>query len=382
MIIKRRLVQNFDWLLFSIALLIPIFGLVVLYSAGYNPDIQIPVFHSDYLVLQSQIFVRQLIFFISGIFVLLFGASVPTRTLQRYGYWIFGVVLALLVVVLVYGRITQGSQRWLSLGGYNLQPSEFMKIAMILCMAKFLARNPPRESLYGFVEIIVPLMIIGAPMVFVMLQPDLGTSLAIGSIGAAMLLFIGVRAKVLGFFTVSGLLAAAAGWFWILLPYQKRRILTLFNPEQDPQGSGWHIIQSKIAVGSGELFGKGFLQGSQSQLEFLPERTTDFIFSVLAEEWGFLGCMIVLATYGLLLARMLRMILKIRDVFSVLVIFGVSFMIFFHVMVNIGMVIGYFPVVGLPLPMFSYGGSAMFTNLFSIGIVLGLIMRRSVFSQS
>jgi len=380
--IERRLLQHFDWLLLLIALLIPIFGLIALYSAGYNPDTEIPVFHSDYLVLQSQIFIRQFVFFISGIFVLGVGASISTRTWQRYGYWIFGVVLVMLIVVLVYGNISQGSKRWLSLGGYNLQPSEFMKIALVLCMAKFLSRNPPRDSTYGFTEMFIPLVIILTPMAFVMMQPDLGTALAIGSIGIAMLLFVGVKTKVLAFFSVSGLLAAAAAWFWILLPYQKRRILTLFNPEEDPQGSGWHIIQSKIAVGSGELFGKGFLQGSQSQLEFLPERTTDFIFSVLAEEWGFVGCMIVLATYGLLLARMLRMTLKIRDIFSVLVIFGVGFMIFFHVVVNVGMVIGYFPVVGLPLPMFSYGGSAMFTNLFSIGIVLGLIMRRSVFSQN
>lgn len=217
-------------------------------------------------------------------------------------------------------------------------------------------------------------------MVLILVQPDLGTALSVGAIGFCMLLFVGIERKTLITLGIAGLGMAASGWIWLLRPYQRDRILTLFNPEGDPQGKGWQIIQSKIAVGSGELFGKGFLNGSQTQLEFLPERTTDFIFCVLAEEWGFLGSLIILTLYAIFLIVMLRSALKIKELYSSLVVVGIVSMLFFHVIVNLGMVVGFLPIVGIPLPFFSYGGSSLLTSLFCLGIVLGLTMRRTVFS--
>ncbi len=218
-------------------------------------------------------------------------------------------------------------------------------------------------------------------MALIMKQPDLGTSLAVGGIGFMMVVFMGIRRKALISMLFSGLAIIVFAWNW-LHPYQQRRVKVLFDPEADRLGAGYQIIQSKIAVGSGGFWGKGYLQGTQTQLQFLPEHTTDFVFSVLAEEWGFVGCTVVLLLYLFLMYRLLRVVQRSHSLFAGLVAFGVAAYIFFHAMVNIGMVIGLLPVVGLPLPLFSAGGSSIMSVLFLLGVVLGISMRRSVFVRS
>jgi rod shape determining protein RodA len=287
----------------------------------------------------------------------------------------------MLVAVASFGVVVNGSRRWLDLGFVNLQPAEFMKLGLILFMAKRLAKNPPQDgSAFALRELIIPLLIVALPMALIMQQPDLGTALSLGLVGFIQILFMGVRPRAL--MLIAATLAILAYPAWLSLhDYQQRRILVLLNPESDPQGSGYHITQSKIAVGSGELFGKGFREGTQSQLEFLPEHTTDFVFSVLAEEWGFVGSVSILVLFLLLLFRMLRVASRARDVFSTLVAMGITAQFFGHIVINIGMVIGIMPVVGIPLPLMSYGGSAMLSLMFGLGIVQGVSMRRLMFSD-
>lgn len=377
--LDRRAFRNFDWVLCAFGFLLPCLGLVVLYSAGYDPDFSRALPVTD-IEIKSQVFLKQALFLGVGLIVCLFAVSLPTKVLYRVSYLAYVLFVLLVAAVLTYGTISNGSRRWLSFGAYNLQPSELVKIGVVLALSRYISKNPPRYGVYSFRELILPFLIFAIPMVLILVQPDLGTALSVGAIGFCMLLFVGIERKTLITLGIAGLGMAASGWIWLLRPYQRDRILTLFNPEGDPQGKGWQIIQSKIAVGSGELFGKGFLNGSQTQLEFLPERTTDFIFCVLAEEWGFLGSLIILTLYAIFLIVMLRSALKIKELYSSLVVVGIVSMLFFHVIVNLGMVVGFLPIVGIPLPFFSYGGSSLLTSLFCLGIVLGLTMRRTVFS--
>ncbi len=379
MLIDRRILAHFDWGLFLVALSIPLFGLLVLYSAGYDPE-KIS-FTFDYLriVVQSHAFVKQSMFLGLGLIMMLIGMMISSDRLLKLSYLIYILLILSLLAVLMFGIVSNGSRRWLQLGGLNFQPSEPMKLGMILALARYLSRNPPRAGeLYGFRQLIPPFLIFGLPMLLIMRQPDLGTALCVGAVGFLMVAFVGIRPKAL-IIMVTAILGALFPAWHLLHPYQQRRILTLINPDADPLGSGYHIIQSKIAVGSGGFWGKGFLQGTQSQLEFLPEHTTDFIFSVLAEEWGFVGSFVVVLLFMGLVYRILRVVLKSKDLYASLVSLGIASLVFFHATVNIGMVLGILPVVGIPLPLFSYGGSSMLSFMFSIGIVLGISMRRLVF---
>ena len=380
MLVDRRLLSQFDLKLFGLMLLVPILGLIVLYSAGYDPETSIVLASWLPVEIKSLAFFKQLFFLLAGVVVMLVAALLPPNWLQRWAYLIYGIGVLLLVAVLVVGVSSKGSVRWLQLPGFRFQPSEVMKIGIILAMARYLSRNPPGSDGYGFKELIIPFALILVPMGLVMRQPDLGSALAAGGIGFLMVLFLGInfRALVIMFSTlIAGLIPA---WLFLLHPYQKRRVLTLLNPEADPLGSGYHITQSKIAVGSGQFFGKGYMEGTQSQLEFLPEHTTDFVFSVLGEEWGFFGVMIVLGAYFLLFLRLVILAGKARDLFGSLLVIGVSLFIFIHVFVNVGMVIGLLPVVGIPLPLFSYGGTSLMMNMFALGLVQGVCMRRYIFA--
>lgn len=384
MYFDRRLAGQFDWLLLASIICIPCAALVVMYSAGYDPYAEpytVSVLGFSFET-QSPAFFKQLMFYLLGFLGLLLALSIPTNMLQRLAYPFYFLCVVSLVVLFVAGDISHGSRRWFSLGLFNLQPSEVMKLGLILALAKYLSKNPPKFEGYRFVETIWPAILIIIPMGLIANQPDLGTALTVGAIGGALLLFIGVRLKPLMFMIGGVVCAVFPLWFFFMDAYQKRRVMTLFNPEADPLGSGYHIIQSKIAVGSGGSFGKGFLQGTQNQLEFVPERTTDFIFSVLAEEWGFVGAVIVLALYIFFILRILRITLRSKELFPALIAFGVGFQMFFHFFVNIGMVLGILPVVGLPLPLFSYGGSAIVVTMFALGLVLGVGMRRLQFAAN
>lgn len=378
--IDRRIFAHFDFELLALGLLIPLFGLVVLYSAGY--DSSSPGVSLDFInkTIYSIPFVKQAAFIGVGFIAMIVGMSISGQSLYRFAYVIYGVVILCLVGVLLFGIVSHGSRRWFSLGGVNFQPSELAKLAVIFATARFMSKQQSQHGGLTFKKLILPSMIFVVPMLLVARQPDLGTALSIGAVGASMLLFVGIRPKVLLMLSIALAVAVVPAWQF-LHPYQKRRVLSLINPESDPLGSGYHVTQSKIAVGSGAFSGKGFLKGTQSQLEFLPEHTTDFVFSVLAEEWGFLGSTFVLSMYLLLLLLMLRVVLRSRDFFSSLVVFGIATLFFFHTIVNIGMVIGVLPVVGLTLPLFSYGGSSLLVFMFALGIVLGMGMRRYQFTQ-
>ncbi len=377
--IDRRLFAQFDWALLLSALIIPTFGLVVLYSAGYSTDGSGISLSWLPITIRSEAFAKQLVFISAGLVVILFGALIPPSFWHRYSYFLLAVCIGLLLGVLAFGTVVNGSRRWLTLPGFRFQPAEMTKLAVVFAMARFLSKRLPSRGGYSFREVIPPALVLAVPMALIMLQPDLGTALAVGGIGGMMILFMGVRPKVLMVLACISIVGVIAGWE-SLHDYQKKRVLTFVDPETDPKGSGYHITQSKIAVGSGELFGKGYFNGTQTQLEFLPEHTTDFIFSVLGEEWGFVGCLVVVSLYLLFLYQVLRLVSRTRDVFSALVVFGLGAKVFFHAVINIGMVIGLFPVVGIPLPLFSYGGSSIISNMFAIGVMLSVSMRRFAFS--
>lgn len=378
MLIDRRLIAHFDWTLFLSALLVPCLGLVVLSSAGWDPSSQKSVASWLPKFLNVPAMAKQLVFLGFGLVVAILAASLPTDWLGRNAYFFYIVCFISLIGVLLFGTVVNGSRRWLTFGGFNFQPAEPMKFALILTLGRYLSRKPPPPGGYGLRDLVMPGLIVAMPMMLIMRQPDLGTAMVLAAIGSAMILFMGVRPKPIILLMIVVLAATYPAWNG-LHEYQQKRILTLINPEADPLGSGYHIIQSKIAVGSGGMFGKGYRKGTQTQLEFLPEHTTDFIFSVLAEEWGFFGTATVLMAYLFLVYNMLRVLVRAKDIFHMLLVLGVTSQILFHTIINIGMVVGLFPVVGIPLPLFSYGGSSVVSTMFALGIVLGVSMRRFAF---
>ncbi len=374
--IDRRLLASFDWILLFNILAIISLGLVILYSAGYNPDSNGILVFGYNLPIKSAAFAKQLTYLALGFFIFLFTLFIPPSFLQKIAYPLFIISFLALIFVLTLGLLSHGSKRWFDLGFIHVQPSEFAKFSLILALAKSLSSKSYKIGGYKLRNLFFPFILIFLPAALILKQPDLGTALSVIVIGCSMILFFGINLRSLILIFILSCFVVPSSWYWLLKPYQKRRVMALINPEADPLGSGYHIIQSKIAVGSGGLFGKGFLNGTQAQLEFLPERSTDFVFSVLAEEWGFAGCILVLLLYFSLMNRLLRVAYQTKDNFSCLLVVGITAMVFFHVVINVGMVLGLFPVVGLPLPLFSYGGSSLLLTTFSMGIVMGISMRR------
>ena len=319
---------------------------------------------------------RQMARFGIGAGAMLVVALIDIRFWLRSAYVAYAGGLALLAAVEIIGVTGMGAQRWLDLGVIQLQPSEVMKIALVMALARYFhgveAENMGRPAVLA-----VPLLLVLAPFAMVLNQPDLGTAVVLVMIGGAMFWIAGVR---LWQFAVAGAAAVAAvpiGWQF-LHGYQRQRVLTFLNPESDPLGSGYHILQSKIALGSGGVFGKGFLQGTQSHLNFLPEKQTDFIFTMLAEEFGLVGGVGLLGLYTLLLVYGLAIALRCRSQFGRLLAFGLATSFFLYVFINIAMVMGLLPVVGVPLPLISYGGTAMLTVLIGFGLMMSVYVHRDV----
>ena len=324
---------------------------------------------------------RQLIHLGLATSVMLVIAQIPPFFLLRSAPILMIIGTILLILVLFFGSSGGGAQRWLDLGFIRFQPSELMKIIVPITIAAILSEKtlPPRA-----LSVIISLITIALVVLLIAKQPDLGTSLLIGASGIYVLFFSGFRIRLvkiiwLNLLILSSLLMGSLyiAWNYLLITYQKNRILTLFNPESDPLGSGYHIIQSKIAIGSGGLTGKGLTNGSQSQLDFVPEQSTDFIFSVLAEEFGFLGFILLIAIYSLIIYRCFSLSLRCEDNFSRLLGSSLSFVFFTYVFVNIGMVSGLVPVVGVPLPLISYGGSSLITLMASFGIIMSIHKHKS-----
>jgi rod shape determining protein RodA len=306
---------------------------------------------------------------------------VDYRWLQTLAWPGYGLSLALLLGVVAMGKKVLGARRWLQLGPLQLQPSEFLKLAIIVVLARWFTRDDTgaRKGQYGLVDLIMPFLIVAAPVALVMKQPDLGTALVTLFIAMSMILFAKVRLRDLFLLTAAAVAVSVVAWNKFLRQYQKDRVLTFINPQAYAKTQGYHAIQSVIAVGSGQLSGKGWGEGTQNQLRFLPEQHTDFIFSVWAEEHGFLLSALLIALYTFIVLVALDVAANARDKFGSYICLGVAALFFWHAFINIGMVTGLLPVVGVPLPLFSYGGSAAIVDLLGIGVLLNVSLRRFMF---
>ncbi len=362
----RRLITHFNWTYLLLILLIAVIGIANMYSAT-----------SSWTAAAQPVYVKQFYWLGLGLVIITLVCLLDYRHLEYLSFPLYGGNLLLLILVMAVGKTSMGATRWISLGGFNVQPSEIMKIVIIVALARFFSEKAHLRG-FSLKELIAPGILLAVPALLIMKQPDLGTALLVLCIGGTMALFAGIQRSAVIFLGVTGLAAAGGGWF-LLHDYQKQRILTFLNPERDPLGAGYHIIQSKIAVGSGGVSGLGFMKGTQSQLSFLPERHTDFAFSVFAEEWGLLGCLLLLSLYCLIVIWGLHIALRANDRFGMYLAIGVSAMLFWHIVVNLGMIIGLLPVVGVPLPLFSYGGTSMVTTMTGVGLLMNVGMRRFMF---
>jgi rod shape determining protein RodA len=393
--------QKYDIISFSLVVLLIAVGCIAIYSATYSGE-------GD----ESNYFTRQLLWCGVGIVAMLGVSFISIKFINRFAYWLYAISLFLLLLVLFVGRIGQGAERWLALGPVHIQPSEIAKLATILAVSRFLADKYADVNKLKYFSISIGLILV--PFLLIVRQPDLGTALVFLALIIPLLYWAGLNwfyiftiltpilTMILSFnfwafmllmmtivlvlylsrrkmivlvavFLLNIGVGIATPYLWSQLrPYQQQRILTFLNPEKDPKGAGYQIIQSQVAIGSGGIWGKGYLQGSQTHLRFLPAQHTDFIFSVIGEEFGFIGSGIILMIIFLLILRFIQIASHIRGQFESLAVVGVTTVIFFHTVINIGMTIGMAPVTGLPLPFLSYGGSSLVTNLIMIGVVLNI----------
>ncbi|MGE5508477.1 MAG: rod shape-determining protein RodA [Chitinophagales bacterium] len=363
--LDRRLAKNLDrGLLLAVAGMVCI-GLLAIFSATHSR--QAGNVSPYYYV------VRQLIAAAIGVGAMVFVISLDYRYLERLVQPVYFGNLALLLLVLVLGHTAKGAQSWFRLGGLSFEPAEVAKIAIILTLARHLER---REDLHKWSGIASAFAHVGLPILLILAQPDLGTALVFVAILFTMLYVGGARPRHLLTIIGVGAILAVPAFFFVLKPYQQARILMFVNPYADPTGNGYNVIQSMIAVGSGRLFGKGLFAGTQTQLNFVPEHHTDFIFSVIGEEFGFVGSVIVLGLYYYIFRRGLAAVAEAKDRFGMLLASGVVAMLFAHVLINVGMNLGVMPVTGIPLPLLSFGGSALIANLMGIGLLVNVYMRR------
>jgi rod shape determining protein RodA len=361
----RRIFQNFDWTLFALVLCLCAIGVVNVYSTDFGLGENAP-----------QLYLKQIQWVIIGLLLMAVTFLIDYRAIAQAAYVIYGLLLASLVYVAFFGHVANGAQRWISFGFFLLQPSEFMKVALIVVLARYFDDHKSREP-YLLREIFIPFVLVLLPCVLIIRQPDLGTALLLFIVAVSMVLFIGVHWKSIAIAAASALVMIPLAWM-LLKDYQKERLLIFLSPESDPLGSGYHIIQSMIAIGSGGLLGKGYLQGSQTQLKFLPEQQTDFVFSVFAEEWGFVGGVALMFIFVSILVLGFRIALHSRDLLGTILAFGVTALIGWEIIINMGMVLGMLPVVGIPLPFLSYGGSAMASMLAAVGLLMNISVRRFI----
>jgi len=392
---------KYDYITFALTLILVITGMIAIFSATGAGATD-----------EQGYFLRQLIWAIVGILVM-FGVSfISLRFINRFSYWLYGISMFLLLLVLMVGKAGQGAERWLVLGPINLQPSELAKLATIMAVSKFLADKYADVNKLKYFIISVALILL--PFLLITRQPDLGTGLVFLALIIPLLFWAGLNwfhiftivtpiftmifsfnfwtfmvlmlviALILAYsrkkpiiMTAVFLLNITVGiltpYMWNQLrPYQQQRIMTFINPEKDPKGAGYQIIQSQVAIGSGGIWGKGYLKGTQTQLRFLPAQHTDFIFSVIGEEFGFIGASGILFIYLILILRLIKISSSIRDQFESMIIIGIATIFMFHIIINIGMTVGMAPVTGLPLPFLSYGGSSLLTNLIMVGVILNI----------
>lgn len=372
--IPRRYWRNLDWPLILAVLALIAIGLVVIYSASYSQLAAAGLSRWHYVN-------RQLIAFGLGLIGAIITVSIDYRAWKRWSKVIYIGSMAILSGVLVVGQTIFGSQRWVKLGPLSLQPSELAKIALVLVLAKFFEKEEHTQTAKGIAQAFFLTIM---PMALIILQPDLGTAaIFVGLffimwyVGDAKPRHIITMGTVFMGGTLAAIIVSMRGWLSIIKPYQLTRILIFLDPYSDRNGAGWNIIQSMIAIGSGGFLGKGILNGTQSSLHFLPANHTDFVFSVIAEEFGFLGSVVVLSLYAFLIWRGLRIAAIAKDTYGTLLAAGATSIFFFHLIINVGMTLGFMPITGLPLPFITAGGSTMLTSLIAVAIILNVGLRRS-----
>jgi rod shape determining protein RodA len=365
--IDRRLIKNFDWLMLLITIVLALIGIMTVYSATRPLAAEA---HPGF-------YIKQVSWLILGITALFLIVSFDYVWLKRFSLYLYIIGIALLMSVFVIGKTGMGAQRWLSFGPISFQPSEFFKLIYIIMLSAHLGKTEYTIDAKSFFRAFF--LIAFLPFILLIKQPDLGTALIVLAIFVSLVLTKGLEKKVLILFVIIGLISLPflGNILWGgLKDYQKSRLVAFIEPEVDPAGIGYHLNQSKITVGSGKFFGKGYMQGTQGPFRFLPEKHTDFIFAVFAEEWGFLGSLLLLFTYLILLLRGLDTARKAKDDFGRFLALGITFMFSIYFFINVGMTLGIMPVVGIPLPFMSYGGTALLSNLIAVGILINIRTRR------
>lgn len=366
---ERNFLSRIDIRLVLLIFCLNVIGLFNLYSATHGPN----------STSVESLFIQQLVWLAGGWTIFFILTFMDYLWINKLVWVVYILNVAALIYTDLKGKVVLGGQRWIDLHFFRYQPSETMKLCLILILARILVHYNSQGKGLGLREILFPGFLILLPFALTVKQPDLGTAMMLMFIGSTMLFFVRIKRSILVVLFVCGLVALPVAWKYGLKDYQKNRVITFISPDLDPQGKGYNSIQSKIAVGSGKFLGKGFRMGTQSQLEFLPERHTDFIYAVLSEEWGFIGSMLVLITFAFLFKICFEIAYQARDKYGALITVGVTAYIFWHMFVNIGMVIGLLPIVGVPLPLLSYGGSGMLTTMTGLGLISSIAYRRYLF---
>lgn len=356
--------EQFDWPLFVTAAAVAVVGVVNLYSATSAAG-----------AVRAETYIQQIYWLTLGAGVAVLVAAIDYRHFERHGWVAYGIGIALLVLVFLLGRSIRGSQRWIPIGAFSLQPSELMKIFIVIALAKYLHNDPKTEG-RTLKDLVVPGLILAVPMGLILAQPDLGTAMICAFIFGTIMVLTNLKLRSLVTLAAAFALSAPLTWTYLLKDYQRERLVAFLNPTEDLLDSGWHAHQSIVAVGSGGFWGKGFMQGTQNQHRFLPDQHTDFPFPVWAEEQGFIGAALLVCLYLFLVIWGLKIASQAKDRFGAVVAVGVSALLFWHVVINIGMVLGLLPVVGVTLPLFSYGGSSVLTIMTGIGLLMNISMRR------
>ncbi|MBI3540629.1 MAG: rod shape-determining protein RodA [Deltaproteobacteria bacterium] len=367
-LINKRLRSHFHWPLFWVTMALSLIGFINLFSATTNINAKgLP-----------PLFLSQLIWFGIGVVLSLIVILVDYRVLLQLAYPVYALSIGLLLAVVFFGKAVAGNQNWLAIGPFTVQPSEFAKIAFVVALARYLSDHPTLQG-YDLKELVRPLLILFPPLLLILLGKDIGSSLFLLLSFGTLIIFSGVKRSVVIACLVIALVGAVGLYKKGMSDHQRARIDTFLHPEQDPRGRGYHLLQSKITVGSGRFFGKGYLNGIHSKLLYLPDKHTDFIFPVLAEEWGFVGSVVVIVLYAALIGIGIQLASKAKERFGVYLALGVTALIFWQIVINLGGVLGLMPLTGVTLPLLSYGGSSLITVMIAIALLMNISMRRFMF---
>jgi rod shape determining protein RodA len=356
--------DSFDWTLFLTASALAVIGVINLYSAT-----------SVARAALTDIYIQQVYWLVLGGILGAVVAVIDYRHYERLGYVLYGVGIVFLVLVFILGKDIRGSSRWIAIGSFGFQPSEFMKLFLIIALAKYL-HDDPRTEARSLKDLIAPTLITAVPTFLILKQPDLGTALIHLLIFVTVCLLTRIRWQTIAGILVGTGIFLPLSWTYVMKDYQKQRILVFLNPEANLLGAGWHAHHARVAIGAGGWKGQGFMQGTQNQFNFLPDQHSDFPFAVFAEDWGFLGCFVLVSLYGFLVLWAIRIAATAKDRFGAVLAIGVGALIFWHALFNLGMVTGLLPVVGVTLPLFSAGGSSVLTIMLGIGLLMNVSMRR------